>query len=666
MKTLLCGCLLMSLVSSWAVAQEAVPDSPDDGTLVAPTVHKKTPAPKAEPTALVPAPEPNQEAPQPLPVHRWTDEALSEAWRTWLSAHKARDVDAERSARATLLQIHAETGFHDMDAWSLGLLRGALEWEAAGDSGAAVEMASTAIALAPRLPAVWFAWARLAFAVDATAVGRWMGALRQGVGCTFRDARFFRPLSAESAGIFLLGWMMVSVLATVVLLIRHHELWRHDAHLLLAPLAPGWTSWLLAAALVVAPWAFGVPLLWALVLAFAALTFYLSGKERTVLAVLLLGLSCLPLAARRVVTQLAFAQTPAEPLYRLEHQTPDARRWVDLLEATGRRGYAERYVLGSYYLSRGFPTEAAALFKEALVLEPEGAEAKVALATCFLMQGDLENSRSLLESVKVSHPSAVALSNLSRVYERRVALYGAAAAGEVDKAEVNWLEARKLDPTLVRRDDDEGANPAALRMLPLSSASLVALAESDGAQWAQRMESQLSWWLMNESPGSRGWFMALGIIVAIWGIGHFGGRLGVATPCQRCGRPVSQKADPSVPAGSKMCGQCINVFVRTDLVSATERNKKQLAIARRAERLSRVKKALGLGWAGLGHVFDGRPWAGVLWGLVFAALLVRLFFWAGLLRLPFDLVPTSLKLAPALVALVIVYASSWWSLRREK
>ncbi len=52
------------------------------------------------------------------------------------------------------------------------MLRAAQAWEAAGDSGAAVEIAQSASELAPDLPATWFLLTRLYFTSDPSGIGR--------------------------------------------------------------------------------------------------------------------------------------------------------------------------------------------------------------------------------------------------------------------------------------------------------------------------------------------------------------------------------------------------------------------------------------------------------------------------------------------------------------
>lgn len=661
-------------------------DDPTDGDLVAPPTTKKGPAPvgkgatpgtpakdavepKKEPAKLT-GPLAKREPPAMI-VKTISDADLNAVWNAWRTANASKNADAEGKARKELLAARSLVGSSNVDPWAIGLLRAAQAWEAAGDSGAAVEIAVTASELAPDLPATWFLLTRLYFSADPSGIGRYLGALQKGLSAELRDPRYRRPLIADLAAVTLIAFIATAIVVLVVLLLKRGFYFLYDFHFFFPRAAARWQTAALAVLLLSLPVVFRMGVVPTLLAFFAAVTLYLAPKERIVAAAFIGALGFVPLLGGLVVEQTAFADTVAEDLYTIERGGPGIEPLVqryEKLAAEDKVGFAERFVLGHFHLNRGHLEQAVANLKGALALHPDDVPSRVALAKALFLQGDLENSRSILESVKTTTPSAVVLVDLARVYERRVQVYGESAAIEVDKANSNLSEARQLDPTLpqVASIDPmvkEIVGNDRLRTLPLPHDELLALAKGDLV--AERVKSQLSHLLVGDVPTPIAPFYPLLIAALLAAFGFLSNSLDAARVCNRCGRPVSKRGDPDVSPGSPMCTQCVNVFARKNVVAPSVKVRKQLEVARYETRVDRASTILGVLWSGMGHVYQGDPVRGSVYGFAFVLAITGIILRGGVLRPPFEGMPVLVRLIPLGILFLTVYPLSLVRLRRK-
>ena len=203
------------------------------------------------------------------------------------------------------------------------------------------------------------------------------------------------------------------------------------------------------------------------------------------------------------------------------------------------------------------------------------------------------------------------LLDLSRVYQRRVQVYGDSNAGEIDKANSNLMEARQLDPTLpaIASEDPfpkEILGNDRLRTLPAAPAPScwrwprATCRPSACAASSRQM-------LVGDVPSAVALVYPLLVALLLLGFGFLGKSLEAAKVCNRCGRPVSKRGDPDVSPGSPMCTQCVNVFARKNVVAPSVKVRKQLEVARYESQMERASTVLGVLWSGMGHVFSGAP-----------------------------------------------------------
>lgn len=644
-----------------------------DGTLVAPPTVKKAPvkkvAPVPEPKAA-PEPPKKKEAP-PVIVRTLSDADLRMLWNKWASANASKNAAAELAARKELLETRDLIASTDAELWAVGLLRAAEAWEDAGDSGAAVEIAMSASELAPNLPATWFLLSRLLMKSDPSGIGRWVDALGKGVAAELRDPRYLRPLVADLAAVVLLSMILTAAVVLLVLAIRRFRYFLYDFHFFFPRAAARWQTGAIAVLLLSLPLVFRMGVAPALLGLFAALTMYLTSRERAVMAVLIGALGFIPLLAAAVVERTAFAETPAEDLYRIERGDPGVEPLVQKYEkliAEDKAGFTERFVVGHYHVNRGHVEQAITQLKSALALRPDDVPAKLALAKAFFLQGDLENSLSLYEELRRSSPTAVGLYDLSRLYARRVQVYGEAKLTELDKSNEAMSAARQLDASLPALSADEPTpkeliGNTYLKTLPLTQRDLLALA--DGEVAARRVRSQLSQQLVGDVPSAVAPFFPLLVALALVAFGFLAGPVGAAKVCNRCGRPVSRRGDPDLAPGSAMCSQCVNVFAKKNAVAPSVKVRKQLEIARYESGKERFTTILGVLWSGMGHVFSGQTVRGALFGFFFVLAAVAALLRAGVVRAPFEGAPLGLRLLPAIVLFLIVYPLSLVALRRK-
>lgn len=645
----------------------------DEGSDVAvKPVAQPQPRPKPEPVKEKRAepPPPKSTAAPPITVERVTDADFHAAWEAWLSAANAKDVAAEQQTRQRLVELKERSGAGDLDVYAVGMLRAAFDAQARKDTGAAVEMALGATQLAPGLPAAWVDLGRVYFQSDPSEVGRYLGAWRQAASRTFADARYLRPLAGNAASALLLAFIAAALAVVAVLFLRRARSFFYDFHFFFPRVVARWQTAAFALVLLSAPLVFRLGLAAMLLVLFAASTLYLSTRERVVAVLFIGGLGVVPLLAGAVVARSAFAGTEAEDLYRIERGGPGLSAAVERLEALAREdrvGLVESSVLGRHFLRAGDLDAAARYLRRALALEPEDPAARVNLAVTLFLGGDLENPRAMLEPLRESG-DAVALFDLGRFYQRRVVVYGDSAAGEVDRATSALVAARALDPDLPPASSDVPTGPVAANVYLRTKASSQAavLAFADGAEAGARVRSQLSQLLLGTALEPMASLYPLLAALLLLGLGYLGPTLAVSKVCARCGGPVSRRGDPDLSPGSLLCTGCVNVYVRKSAVAPALKVRKQLEVTRHQQRSERLAWVLGAVWSGMGHVYGGATVRGALYGFFFALLVVAVALRRGLLRAPYEPLPSVVWLVPVGLALALLYLLTLRGLRRRE
>jgi len=188
--------------------------------------------------------------------------------------------------------------------------------------------------------------------------------------------------------------------------------------------------------------------------------------------------------------------------------------------------------------------------------------------------------------------------------------------------------AQLLDSTLLmwqRPPDDRLLMNRLLISPPLTEADLPDTAEPVAAE---RVAAQLSRRLLGGGSAGGAWMLpVLGALVAFaWG---FAGRsMKASRECEKCGRPVCRRCDKELGVASKMCAQCVNVFIRRTGVDPGERVRKESAVEayhRRRRMAARVLAVL----CGAGHVLLGYSIRGLFFLLVTSSIVASLLLGRG-------------------------------------
>jgi len=608
-----------------------------------------------------------------LTVTPMSDSQLDDKWRAWREASASSDVKREQDARQELLRVKRRIGASNLEGWAEGLLRFSAAREAAGDSGAAVEMALTAVELAPDLPAAWSGLASAYFAADPSEIGRYVSAFKTAFTLQLRDPRYARPMWADNATTLMLALLGTAVAVLLVLLLKRGYYFLYDFHFLFPRAAARWQTGALAVLLLSVPLVFRFGVVPSLLVLFAAVTLYLTLTERIVAAVLIASLGLIPMAGGALIKATAFAGTRAEQLYALERGgsgTEALASELSTLAAEDKASFAELSVLGRYEIRRGRLDAATTHLKKALTLRPTDVSARVNLGVALMLAGDLENPKALFSNAKSDAPGlAAAPYDLGRLYQRRFITFGERSAGEADNATGELFEAHRRDPSIEVKTELPDPNATLegneyLMTVPLPNDELMALATLGDAP--KRVTSQLTQLILGDAPESVAPFYPAALAALIVGLGFLARPLEAARACSKCGRPVSHRGDPDVSPGSQMCTQCVNVFAKKNVVATSQKVRKQLEVARYQSRLERVSYVLGLLFSGMGHVFAGWPVRGTVYGFLFLATLLGFIVRHGLLRAPYEPLPLVVRLAPLGVMFLIVYGLSLRELRKRQ
>jgi tetratricopeptide (TPR) repeat protein len=485
--------------------------------------------------------------------------------------------------------------------------------------------------LAPDLPDAHLALARARLAAEPGKPGAVLGAVVDAFGAAGREPHTVRAFLGDLAAAAFAAIFTAALATVLVLVLRHVRRFLHDFHHL--PLVRG-TAFvqgsLLGVVLLGLPLVLGLGPLAAAGVALAAVWLYLGLAERIVASFALLALVALPWATGAVAGATAWTGTLAEQVHVIEQ---GAVSDGDAKELAARFGDASApgpilAALGRHHKRRGALDEALRFYRAAASADARAPELQVNIGNVLFLKGDLEGAKAAyLAATDQAGSDVVVLGaahyDLSKLYLRTTDMEKSAAARE--KAE------REAGDFLRRfgSDDDFSANRY-LVDVPVPQAKLAALAAMDGAPDA------VAGWLRARIGGAvPRWLWpwgAFGLVATLWAAGlALGPRIGVSTPCERCGRPACRRCDGS--AGAE-CGQCVNVFVRKGVVDARDRLRKEAQVRRHAQLVQHATRVLAVVGGGAGQLWHGAPVKGALFllGILFSAFL--LWFWRGVMPPP--------------------------------
>ncbi|MFL5319593.1 MAG: tetratricopeptide repeat protein, partial [Myxococcaceae bacterium] len=638
---------------------------------VDPKVEQKAP-PVVDPKAKVdatakPVVEPPKEEPKPrdtakpILTTKVTDETLQATWDKWRKAHAALDVKGAEAAEQELRTEKAEIGASDLESFAMGFSRASEARRNADDPAGAVRLASIGVELAPHLPYTHIELARAYFQADPSEFGRVIAEGKTALMLTFSEPRYLRPAVADLAAAALYALVATAAAVILMLFIRRSRYFFHDFHHLFPKAAATWQSAALALVLLALPIVFRMgagPVLLAL---FLAVAMYLSLTERIVAAALIALLAAVPFAGGAIVDHTAFAGTPAEDVYRLEHGGLDATSAATRIRAHFKEGhatFAEIYALGRFELRRGNAAEAIDLFKQAAALKPGDARTLTNLGNAMMAKGDEEGALGqYTAAVQADGSLAAASYNLSRIYYRRAKQLPDADVGAMlDQAQTALTESQRLDPNLLTHQDPPDDNLQANLLLlspelPLSEISDLADLNPTGDTVARQLSSQL----FSATQPENALMFGAGAALLIIGFGYARRGANASMACDKCGRPVCKRCDPELVQGGTLCNQCVHVFARKGAVPPPVKVRKQHEVALYQTRLDRLSYLFGSLCSGAGHIFVGTPIRGAIYAFLFLFVLMNFVFRSGVLRAPFGATPELLRIVPLAIAFLLVY-----------
>jgi hypothetical protein len=475
---------------------------------------------------------------------------------------------------------------------------------------------SQAVRLDPDSPEVWFALAderlgRANLASGAIALGH-------GIYNLFADPRLHNVVGASA---ILAGVVMLGVAFTLwgILAIRRAvpRLW-HDLTEMGAQWRLGPNGVVLGVLIIALPVFAGGDPVWVVIWLFTLCWAYMPAGQRVIGA---FGLVLL--AATPTLIELGFRNIthPPNPVLAATEILADHRYEPQILEElealTDTFGDDPdfRRLMGDCYRQFALLDGAAIAYREGLRIAPRNPALSEALGTVQYLEGDFNAALQAFKTAQEGgYDPAVANYNLSLAYAQtyhfRESEESMAAARQVGDRRLQSLSrGREHDVILPTFTEDE-----AVKMLHRKDPLLLL---NRGLSPPPLLRERTI-----EHP------LAIGCVIAlILAVFH---RLirqrtgGFASACLKCGRPFCRRCKLSHESQS-YCTQCINIFLKKDMVGIEAQLAKRQQLTRRLFWLRLERRVSDLLLPGVGVGFGGRPMLGgvlVLVATVSAALVV--------------------------------------------
>jgi len=585
-------------------------------------------APGAMPGVTI-SPEELKKLQRPIdPVHV-EPEKLGRLWQRRRTAVREQDPGRARAAGLEIRETMLELGVESLPWFAVAEIREAeraLQARAADD---AVEHARFATELAPDLPEAHLALARARLAREPTRPLPALGALGAGLAAATRDPHTIRAFVADLAAAALAALFGAAVVTIALLFASHLRLFLHDFHHL--PVVRSGTpvqATVLALVLVSLPLLFRLGPLAMLLTAATAVWLYLSTPERVTATVALLAFVAIPYLGQEAARVAAWQGTLADDVYELEHGDAAPQRAAALEARAAAEGLPAPALqaLGRYHKRRGELAAARQLYEAAAASEARSGDVLVNLGNVQFLQGDMEAAKSSYLSAIDRGGSMSALAaahyNLSKLYLRLAA---------VEQSTEARKRAQQEDPDYLARngsDDDFRAN----RWLVDVSVPVERISELAGRDPAPRAVSEALRRRLAGPLERVSWpFLPLAVIAVLWGALAVASRLTPSRACERCGRPACHRCDGVAAA---ICGQCVNVFYRQNVVDARDRMRKEAQVRRHAQWARILTRAMAVVGGGAGQIVSGRAPLGALLLFFLMFLGAVIWLWQGVLPPP--------------------------------
>jgi tetratricopeptide (TPR) repeat protein len=551
-------------------------------------------------------------------------------WVAYKKAEGKGDTEAVQNAMREIRRLRIERNIRSLETMALARVGDGVTALRSGDNVRAEAAFRDAVALDPHLPDGYFGLAQYDMKKGPLGLVPAVKDTLAGTTARLRTARGEHYLFALLVPVGLLALLATTIVFGLAMVIRDGSLLKHDFEESFGPgrrsLALGLAAIiLLLPAMLFQGWAW-LPLWW-----LAMLFIYMGWVERIVaLALIVLCVLSAPLV-RTMESRLRAQQNPLfwASLGALE-SGPDTRAVAQLEEA--RRTNADDrdlvYLLGAQYKKAGRYDDGAALYREALRLEPKDPIALNNLANLEFAAGEfpaaIARYKQGIESGPPTSLAATFYYNLSLAHLQRF---------EYQPAQEARSQADRLDSSLVHAYDS-------LWKYDKGDYAVVDLGLSADEVWAKFAGAAQG--IVQKNRAGKGAdaagpssllptlanrlsvfpFVAL-LAVAI--LRKWRGAKAFTMRCLKCGTPFCRRCHLGQVAGG-LCSQCHHLFVVRDGVSGPARNRKLLEVQKEEGRRDRVFRALSLLVPGAGHLYAHRAGTGILLVFVWSAVLA-----AGLL-----------------------------------
>ncbi len=561
-----------------------------------------------------PPPPPAPAAPPPILLPKGTLKDVLTHFHARQQALLEQNPRRAEQETTALRDLKFELGFPDFDTVGEALAReGELRLES-HLTAAARRSAQLAVQLAPDLPAGYFLLARAELKESGlSGISESSMALLQAV-----RAELSQPIALRAflANVALSGlWAALAACAVVLMLLLLSTLryGLHDFHHLFPRAASPLQTYLLGLTLLSLPWLFHLGP-FAILSAFAAATWlYVGSQGRAVLLATLLLAAATPFLVGQVARVSAISPLGLD-LWSVERDldSEQAAARLQTLAEDQKAGYAVLFALGHRAKRLGQLDDAEAYDRRALAAAPAGSlhvDIQNNLGNVLLLKGDLKGAQALYEGAIETDPGRAALYfNLGQAFNRLI---------QLDQAQEAQRRALELDRELIEHHmgQDFHANAFLIDIdLPWSEIARAGT-DADLAELGVRRQAEARLF---------GPLRAISIGVAVF-VGLclvlltlLRSKLRPSAACEKCGRPVCNRCDPTLP-DDRLCGQCVNVFLKRAAADPPARIRKEARVKAYQVLRVRVARLLSVALGAGGQVALGSPLAG-------AALLFLLLF----------------------------------------
>jgi len=548
------------------------------------------------------------------PVRRLPGGELERAWFRVVGTLESGDVAALREQCEALRRTAQEAGVRRLTPFAVALVAQARGAERPFDE----ELLRQAALLDPRSPEANLALAPVALARGQ--VGTGLASLCRGLWFAVTDSRLAPPL-VNGALLALTVVSLVGFGLWALAAIRRSlpQLW-HDLGEMSASLGLGVNGTVVAVLVLALPVVAAGDPVWLVLWVFALAWAYLGAVDKAAGAAGLLLVIASPLlvnGATRSITHQPDPITRATAVLADGRYDPLALQQLASVADVFEDDPAFLRLQGDLYRQFGLLDEAALVYQEGLRKAPDDAALAIALGVVRYQEGDYNAALQAFQTARDAGGDPVVAN-----FDLSLALAQTYHFKESDEA---MTRARSADPRRLRLLT--GGNDHEVVAVPFREGDAKALiASKDPVLLLKRG-------IIPPPAVHRGDLLhplaVAGVVALFVALLHFLLRdrfTGFASACLKCGRAFCRRCKLSHESQS-YCTQCVNIFLKKDMVAIDAQLAKRRQLARRQLLLSAERRVLDLLCPGVGLWWSGRRLAGFAVAVVALAAMAAALLW---------------------------------------